>query len=330
MTRNVSAASSTPCSTCNQDRSALARERWLLGLGVVRRAERAGGAAGPERQPPAARARDLRALSRRLQRGVSRLAARSRRSRTTARFPATGSPYTDARELEQLSVPPTRRSSIASSSTTARRSRRISASSSAAMRRSTGTSPAIVDAISHDAKQGLKLFVGKAGCVALPQHAAVVGRRLPRHRVADRYRTLSPHADPTENGRAFNQALICDPAVAGRRLQRQRPLQRRPRHARATATSAARPSRRVCGARRVFARSPRPRPYFRDGQAATLDDVIEFYDRGGDPTGTFLGGPKEIRPLHLAAHEKQQLREFLTTLTGQPIPTQFLRDLHNP
>ena len=70
-------------------------------------------------------------------------------------------------------------------------------------------------------------------------------------------------------------------------------------------------------------------PYFRDGQAATLDDVIEFYDRGGDPAGTFLGGPKEIRPLHLAAHEKKQVREFLKTLTGQPIPTQLLRDLHN-
>jgi cytochrome c peroxidase len=71
-------------------------------------------------------------------------------------------------------------------------------------------------------------------------------------------------------------------------------------------------------------------PYFRDGQAATLDDVIEFYDRGGDPDGTFLGGPKEIRPLHLSSEEKQWLREFLETLTGDPVPGQFLRDLHNP
>ena len=61
-------------------------------------------------------------------------------------------------------------------------------------------------------------------------------------------------------------------------------------------------------------------PYFRDGQAATLDDVIDFYDRGGDPAGSFLGGPKEIRPLHLAAREKAALKAFLRTLTGRPIP----------
>src|SRR6267142_3196649 len=70
-------------------------------------------------------------------------------------------------------------------------------------------------------------------------------------------------------------------------------------------------------------------PYFRDGQAATLDDVIEFYDRGGDPEGTFLGGPKEIKPLHLSAEEKNQLKAFLKTLTGEPVPERFLRDLHN-
>ena len=29
-------------------------------------------------------------------------------------------------------------------------------------------------------------------------------------------------------------------------------------------------------------------PYFRNGQAATLDEVIAFYDRGGDPAGTIL------------------------------------------
>jgi hypothetical protein len=71
-------------------------------------------------------------------------------------------------------------------------------------------------------------------------------------------------------------------------------------------------------------------PYFRDGQAATLADVIDFYDRGGDPDGTFLGGPKEIRPLHLSKEEKEWLKEFLKTLTGEPVPGRYLQDLHNP
>jgi len=57
--------------------------------------------------------------------------------------------------------------------------------------------------------------------------------------------------------------------------------------------------------------------------------VIEFYDRGGDPTGTFLGGPKEIRPLHLSREEKNWLEEFLRSLTGEPVPQEYLRDLHN-
>jgi len=51
--------------------------------------------------------------------------------------------------------------------------------------------------------------------------------------------------------------------------------------------------------------------YFRDGQAATLDDVIEFYGRGG----LSRWGPKEIRPLHVSSEEKQRLKAFLETVT---------------
>ena len=58
--------------------------------------------------------------------------------------------------------------------------------------------------------------------------------------------------------------------------------------------------------------------------------MINFYDRGGDPVGTFLGGPKEIRPLYLSHEEKENLKEFLKTLTGDPVPAQYVRDLHNP
>src|SRR5215831_13397372 len=53
---------------------ALARERRLLRLRMVRRTERARGPASTERQPVAARARAVRALSRRLQYRVPGLA----------------------------------------------------------------------------------------------------------------------------------------------------------------------------------------------------------------------------------------------------------------
>lgn len=39
---------------------------------------------------------------------------------------------------------------------------------------------------------------------------------------------------------------------------------------------------------------PETGPCFRNGQAATLDEVIEFYDGCGDPIGTLLGGPKKF------------------------------------
>jgi cytochrome c peroxidase len=50
-----------------------------------------------------------------------------------------------------------------------------------------------------------------------------------------------------------------------------------------------------------------------DGSLTTLDDVIDFYDRGG------RGNPSldpEIRPLGLTADEKSELAAFLKTLSG--------------
>ena len=54
-------------------------------------------------------------------------------------------------------------------------------------------------------------------------------------------------------------------------------------------------------------------PYMHDGSVATLEDVVEFYDRGGD------GAPNQsklIFKLNLTAQEKQDLVAFLKTLTG--------------
>lgn len=50
-------------------------------------------------------------------------------------------------------------------------------------------------------------------------------------------------------------------------------------------------------------------PFFHDGSQATLADVVEFYDRGGDHE------PNEIGPLDLSAEEKEALVAFL----GRPL-----------
>lgn len=55
-------------------------------------------------------------------------------------------------------------------------------------------------------------------------------------------------------------------------------------------------------------------PYMHDGSEATLKDVIEFYDKGGEPNPYLDGG---IVPLKLTPEEKADLVAFMETLTGQ-------------
>ena len=54
-------------------------------------------------------------------------------------------------------------------------------------------------------------------------------------------------------------------------------------------------------------------PYMHDGSLATLEEVIEFYDRGGRPNPNLSG---EIQPLRLTLREKEGLVAFLRALTG--------------
>ena len=58
----------------------------------------------------------------------------------------------------------------------------------------------------------------------------------------------------------------------------------------------------------------RTAPYMHDGSLATLEDVIEHYDRGGNPNPTL---DTEIRPLQLTSDEKQALIAFLRALSGR-------------
>ena len=58
----------------------------------------------------------------------------------------------------------------------------------------------------------------------------------------------------------------------------------------------------------------RTAPYFHNGRYATLDQVIDFYDRGGG-RGFGLLVPNqdpEVRPLHLSPEDKRVLRVFLS------------------
>jgi len=58
----------------------------------------------------------------------------------------------------------------------------------------------------------------------------------------------------------------------------------------------------------------RTAPYMHDGSLATLEDVVEFYDRGGRANPSLDAG---IRPLHLTPAEKRHLLAFLRILSGE-------------
>jgi cytochrome c peroxidase len=57
-------------------------------------------------------------------------------------------------------------------------------------------------------------------------------------------------------------------------------------------------------------------PYMHDGSEPTLRDVIEFYDRGGDPNPWLDGG---MRPLQLSDQEKADLVALLETFTSRDL-----------
>jgi cytochrome c peroxidase len=58
----------------------------------------------------------------------------------------------------------------------------------------------------------------------------------------------------------------------------------------------------------------RTAPYMHDGGMKTLDEVVDFYDKGGTPNKNL---DKEIRKLNLTAEEKKELVAFLKSLNGE-------------
>jgi cytochrome c peroxidase len=58
----------------------------------------------------------------------------------------------------------------------------------------------------------------------------------------------------------------------------------------------------------------RTAPYMHDGSIATLEDVVEYYDRGGNRNP---GLDAELRPLHLSANEKHSVTAFLRCLSDR-------------
>lgn len=62
-------------------------------------------------------------------------------------------------------------------------------------------------------------------------------------------------------------------------------------------------------------------PYMHDGSVATLEAVVDHYDKGGAVKRTSLA--PEMKKLKLSNREKKALVEFLKSLTGEDAPVAF-------
>lgn len=62
-------------------------------------------------------------------------------------------------------------------------------------------------------------------------------------------------------------------------------------------------------------------PYMHDGSIATLEDVVEFYDKGGTANPNL---DKEIKPLGLSVDEKKALVAFLKTITDDKLAKAYV------
>lgn len=156
-------------------------------------------------------------------------------------------------------------------------------------------------ALSARQRAGMELFLGKAGCGTC--HG---GPNL----TDERFHNLGVPADPKakEDPRVLATARFVG-KVSG--FAEYRTLTEDPGRFLVTKEPSDRKAFATPPLREVAATAP----YMHNGAFGTLEEVIDFYDRGG---GDDPGKSPLLRPLGLSREEKESLREFLATgLSGR-------------
>lgn len=164
-----------------------------------------------------------------------------------------------------------------------------------------------VNALSSSAIAGLQLFIGRTGCSNCHAGAET---------------TLATHSgfnsnDPLKQGRDTGFFHIGVRPIAedvglggndgfGKPLAGVLPTDNSP--------ASARGRFKTPGLRNVEFTGP----YFHNGGQATLKQVLEFYNRGGDYAPNASNGP-DIKPLNLSAQDQADMIEFLKALTDDRV-----------
>jgi cytochrome c peroxidase len=165
-------------------------------------------------------------------------------------------------------------------------------------------------ALSDEAKRGLALFTGKAGCIqchtgpllsdgkyhvlGLPEHPKILAE-------PERHITL----------RRFNRTLGVPNAVNLREDVGRYAVTKDRRDWKAFRTPSLRELKHTA-------------PYMHNGTLATLADVVDFYNQGG---GSLTPKSPLLKPLGLAEAERRALVAFLESLSGDPIVIEWPKNL---
>jgi cytochrome c peroxidase len=169
-------------------------------------------------------------------------------------------------------------------------------------------------AISDDAKQGLRLFLGKAACADCHNSPFFTDQKFHNLGVPQ----TGPNAPATDQGRFEDVTeLLKHP------LNSASPYSDDPTIG--WLDGLGQQSTDLGKFRTATLRSiGKTAPYMHDGAFATLRDVIDFYNRGGGTAGLFAGD-KDVRmaPLLLSEREIDQLIAFLETLTGEQVASEL-------
>jgi cytochrome c peroxidase len=175
------------------------------------------------------------------------------------------------------------------------------------------------DLLSPGELGGLKLFIGKGGCISCHQgpnfsdwkfHNIGVPQDAANVRVEDRGREEGVAA---VLGDEFNCASGWSDRVD--------------KEGCAVSTLAAESADLGAFKTPTLRNVSRTAPYFHTGAVQTLEEVIEFYDQGGAAEGYVGNRDDNIVPLELTADEKKQLLDFLKTLEGEAVDPSLSVDL---
>jgi cytochrome c peroxidase len=159
-------------------------------------------------------------------------------------------------------------------------------------------------ALSEDAKKGLALFKGKARCAECHYGVSLSD---------DKFYALNVPEDPEQQS---------DPRIATTRrfvakvyhFEEYRTLKEDPGRYLITKDKNDWKAFKTP----TLLEISRTGPYMHNGIFPSLDDVVEFFDKGGGQGNTVL------KPLGLSAREKQYLKKFLVeALTGEPVVIEY-------